>query len=246
MTDSREDASRQILEIIRTNLREGVTKLPSERSLANTLGISRNMLRESLIWLEAQGAIEIKGREGVFAKEYQMGISRIDNDKIGIWPEEYIRQVMEIRFIVEVPAAGLAARRRNVEDISKICSCIKNLAAASSSKGDNDDSSMWDAFFHSTIIDSTHNPLLSRIYENFSAFMQRFIAFRRKRLLALNIAPDQIVYEHQRILESINNKDEKEAMFHMKEHLGKTLEVYDVNPHILENLGIAEEVLPFV
>lgn len=245
MTDSREEISQRILEFIRNQLREGVMKLPSERCLAETFGVSRSMLRESLLYLEAQGAVEIRERRGVFAKKCLMDISGIDNNKIGIWPEEYIRHVMEIRFIVEVPAASLAARRRTSEDISRISSCIQNLSDASASTGDSNESTIWDAYFHSTVIDSSHNPLLSRIYESFSAFMQNFIAFRRKRLLALNIASDQIVSEHQSILEAIIEQDEEKAAACMKGHLGKTLGMYEVEHHLLESLCIAGGIPPF-
>ncbi|MCE1206748.1 MAG: winged helix-turn-helix domain-containing protein, partial [Spirochaetia bacterium] len=42
------------------------TKLPPERELAQSLGVSRNLLREAMITLEAMGYIEIRERQGAF------------------------------------------------------------------------------------------------------------------------------------------------------------------------------------
>lgn len=233
MADSKKETVEKILEIIREYKKSGIDKLPPERTLAAELKISRSMLRESLARLEAMGTVEIRNRGGVFIRKTLPDLSEFDVERIGIWPEEYIRHVMEIRFIVEIPASRLAARRRTEEDIARMRSCVVNLANVSFPDS-GDEASLWDAYFHSTVIDSSHNPLLSRMYERFSAFMRNFIAFRRKRLKALNMASEKNVREHERILDSIIRQDEDGAAESMKEHLGKNLGMYEIESPLLE------------
>ncbi len=58
-----------LLELIETlNLREG-DRLPSERSLAERLKVSRNTVRETLKELAALGRVEIRDRSGCYVKQ---------------------------------------------------------------------------------------------------------------------------------------------------------------------------------
>lgn len=62
----------QIAQQLAADLDAGIfvagTKLPPERELATSLGVSRTSLREALLALEFAGRIEIRDRAGVFVK----------------------------------------------------------------------------------------------------------------------------------------------------------------------------------
>ncbi|MCM2292713.1 FadR family transcriptional regulator [Allorhizobium sp. BGMRC 0089] len=80
------------------------TRLPAERELAQTLGVSRPSLREALIALEIEGTIEIRMGSGIYAlstgKTAQMSRS------LGESPMELMqaRAVIESAVIVQVAA----------------------------------------------------------------------------------------------------------------------------------------------
>jgi len=58
----------QILSLIRKDELAPGARLPPERELANTLGVSRPSLREALIALEIGGQIEIRMGSGVYGR----------------------------------------------------------------------------------------------------------------------------------------------------------------------------------
>jgi GntR family transcriptional repressor for pyruvate dehydrogenase complex len=236
MARSRKELGEKLMKIIRNQMEKGLDKLPSERELARELHVSRNLLREIIIVFEAKGILEVQERQGIFIRNKLLDVLDANLETLTIWPEEYIRHVMELRFLIEIPAAALAARRRKPEHLEKMRYCIENLGKVRFPDSEGE-ASIWDAYFHSCIVESSQNPLLSRIYENFSAFMKNFIAFRRKRLYAVNIDPQTILNEHKAILDAIFNQDEKAASSCMREHLSKNLEKYDNDENVQKHLS---------
>ncbi|MFP4482176.1 MAG: FadR/GntR family transcriptional regulator [Thermovirgaceae bacterium] len=235
MARSRKELGEKLMKIIKRQMRKGVEKLPPERELAHELQISRNLLREILVAFDAKGIVEIRERQGVFIRNNLLDVLDTNLETLTIWPEEYIRHVMELRFLIEIPAAALSARRRKPDHLDKMRSCIENLAKVDFPDIEGE-ASTWDAYFHSSVVESSQNPLLSRIYENFSAFMKNFIAFRRKRLYAVNIDPQTILNEHKMIFEAIAAQDEEAASRYMREHLSKNLEKFEKDENVKKHL----------
>lgn len=242
MKPSRKIVADKILEVVRECFNKGIDKLPAERELARALGISRNMLREALVDLEVRGVLEIREKQGIFIKKTPLEVLDVNLSNMTIWPEEFIQHVMEVRFIIEVPSAMLAANNRTDEEIEKIRTCIETLSALKFPDSEGE-AGLWDAYFHSTIVESSHNPLLSRMYENFSAFMKNFIAFRRKRLYAVNVNPEMILSEHKMILDDIISQDGKSAAMHMRDHLSKNLQNYRTGKDSMDYFSDSEMFL---
>ena len=62
------------------------TRLPSERDLAEQLGVSRPSVREALIALEVQGKVEVRVGAGVFVSRARTGqIRSITTNPRSIW-----------------------------------------------------------------------------------------------------------------------------------------------------------------
>lgn len=201
------------------------TKLPPERELAQSLGVSRNLLREAMITLEAMGYIEIRERQGAFiinpyAEDFTAGLKFVS-----LWPDDMLIHVMEMRKVVEVPIAGLAALRRTDEELARMKECVGMLIQAhqepdgGASKG-----AQWDSLLHMQIVNSAHNPLLTRLYEALSATMDRYISMSRAKLLALPAWPAKIVAEHRLLVETIEAKDAARAEDAQRQHLESALE----------------------
>lgn len=200
-------------------------RLPPERELALSLGVSRNLLREAMITLEAMGYLEIRERQGAFiinpyAEDFASGLKFVS-----LWPDDMLIHVMEMRKVVEVPIAGLAALRRRNEELARMKQCIDMLIQAhqepdgGASKG-----AQWDSLLHMQIVNAAHNPLLTRLYEALSATMDRYISMSRLRLLALPGWPSKIVAEHREIVDAIEAGDAGRAEKAQRQHLESALE----------------------
>ena len=117
-----QDALGQIEEaILQGKLKPG-DRLPPERELVDTMGVSRPTLREALRALEHKGLIEV--RTGVKGGAYvkAVGIDQIVNDMDLLIRHKRIsvRHLYEFREGVEGNAAGLATERAQEEDVDQL------------------------------------------------------------------------------------------------------------------------------
>lgn len=87
-----------------------------EEEIADELGVSRNPVRESIRALEATGLIEVIPRRGAY-------VSNFDHDDL--------RQLLEVRSVLEAYAAELAAANRTDDDLAELDRCITEGTAAS-------------------------------------------------------------------------------------------------------------------
>lgn len=182
-------------------------ELPSERDLAEDLGVGRGSLRECLAVLDFLGAIESKGNRKKVVRDahyIQRAIafiklcSRIDSQKT----------LVEFRLVNETHIAELACARATEEDLSAIHDAVKAL-----------EERPWDASadvaFHEALAAASHNEVLSATLNLFISMITDF----RNRFYSL---PDYVVQaqeSHQAIYEAIRDKDVSRARYEMERHL---------------------------
>ena len=87
-----------------------------EDKLAEQLGVSRNPVREAIHSLEATGLVEVVPRRGAYVVELDL---------------DDVRQLLELRGLIEGYAAELASHRSNEDDIAALDRCIERGANAS-------------------------------------------------------------------------------------------------------------------
>ncbi|HTH94231.1 MAG TPA: FCD domain-containing protein [Rhodocyclaceae bacterium] len=134
-------------------------KLPTEHALAEQFSVSRSVVREVVARLCAEGLVETRQGSGTFVAKRPRVLSfeRMRTELL---------QVMELRRIVEVEAAGLAAERRSEADLAAIRASLDAMdkALASGASG-----AAADDAFHETIAAAANNPYLQRVVNFVSA-----------------------------------------------------------------------------
>ncbi|GAB6180459.1 FadR/GntR family transcriptional regulator [Desulfotomaculum defluvii] len=183
-------------------------KLIPERELAEKLEVGRSAVREAYRALEAIGIIEIKPGEGTFVRE--MGFkSMTDIMSLAVQTgKNSIFELLELRKIVEVEAAALAAQRRTEEDIQMIKKALDEMEK-DIQKGNLGDIS--DIKFHYTICAAAHNSLLNKLMSSISETMKREMVTVREKLYRVPGTPTRLLEEHKKIFEAIIKGDELEA-----------------------------------
>jgi GntR family transcriptional repressor for pyruvate dehydrogenase complex len=176
-------------------------KLPSERVLAEQLGVSRTTIREAIRVLEAEGYIVSKrGANG--------GITVLDQSKDEMrlrpllaqrMPE--LEQAFEYRIAVEGDAAYFAALRRSKADLQKMRKAFKVLSGGRETARFR----AADSNFHLAIADAAHNPFMKEAIEKVRAFM--WMPVDRLVVGVFETANDL----HAVILEAIENQNADEA-----------------------------------
>lgn len=193
--------------IVHGNLSPGDKLLP-ERELAEKLQVGRSAVREAYRSLEAIGVIEIKPGEGTFVRE--MG-SKSMTDIISLavlTGKNSIAELLELRKIVEVEAAALAAQRRTEEDMQMIQLALNEMAN-DIQKGNLGDAS--DIKFHYAICAAAHNSLLIKLMSSISETMKKEMFTVREKLYKTPGTPARLFEEHKNIFEAIKKGDEHEA-----------------------------------
>ena len=221
METKRERLIQLLLDEIKMGKFSGQAKLPAERILAEELGVTRALLREALLTMEGMGYLNIAGREGIYitdngARDVTSGMASLSQ-----WPTAMSGNTLEVRLILEVPAAEIAARNRTGRDLERMEECLRVLSGLDR-KDDSDyqQGDYWDSMLHETIIRATRNELLIRIYEGLLSLMKSFT--ERHRAVLFREIPgwaEQAFREHERIVEAIRARRSKSAGEAMRDHL---------------------------
>ncbi len=225
MEKKREDLVRHLQKMILDPSVFSRGKLPPERELATKLGVSRALLREAIITLEALGYIEIRERQGAYIKAPESADFSASMKYATFWPGDLLINLMEMRLLIEPPIAGQAALRRSEEDLSRMRACVAQLAAVQNNpdKGSST-GAQWDSMLHMLVVEAAKNPLLTRLYEGMRSIMDNYITISRLRLLALDTWPLKILSEHSALVEAIAVRDAEKAFEAQRRHLSGALE----------------------
>jgi len=224
MEKKREELLRKLQEMIKSPDAFPDGRLPPERLLAESLKVSRNLLREAMITLEAWGHIEIRERQGAFVVSPDPDDFAASLKFASLYPDDMLINLMEMRLLIEPPIAGVAALRRTEGELADMKNCVAKLVEVHDSPSRGASSgAQWDSMLHSLVVQAARNPLLTRLYEGLSATMDKYIVLSRVKLLALENWPQKIIKEHRALVAAIEAGDEFAAEEAQKQHLRSAL-----------------------
>ncbi|CAH1656902.1 FadR family transcriptional regulator [Hyphomicrobiales bacterium] len=122
-----EQIASQIEQMIRAEELPAGSRLPGERELADTLGVSRPSLREALIALETAGLIEVRGGGGTFVRPAQASVGIFSfTGEMDLGPGTL--EQFEARRAIEPACAELAASYATPEQISALEASLRRMA----------------------------------------------------------------------------------------------------------------------
>lgn len=202
--------------IIKGTFRSG-QKLPSEMDLAERFSVSRTTVREALRSLADDGLVrKVPGAGGgsfVTAVDHH---SLGDQIKVGVATTLRLgtlsmREILQVRNALEVPAAGLAAGARTEVQLAELRRCVdevKNLQLGDPRIAD------LDARFHSVTAESSGNRMLG-------AFVRALHeATRPVQYFQFTEADGrETVLQHIAIVRALTSGDEDDAHAAMRAHL---------------------------
>jgi len=168
----------KIIELIQNGNYAQGDKLPSERELAQLLNVSRNVLREAIVSLVSVGVIEVRDRQGIFIKNINDRGSLEALNSMQMLPVDFVSYQLEVRLIISVPAAKLAAQRRTDEDLRKLHDCYNSfINCPYTTQEELIENCKWEALLHHLVAEAAHNPILSRVNESINALLKKTICF---------------------------------------------------------------------
>lgn len=198
--------------IIAESLHPG-DKLPGERELAERMGVSRTVVREAIRALSVRGLVKVRSGCGTYiqgptSKDMAANIGLF----LRLWqtPEPY-RKIYEIRRMLEVEAAGLAAQRATADDHAALEAAIAGMVARQDTQGYVES----DLAFHQAIATAAHNELFNVLLGPIADLLREFIVQSTR---APGSMQDGIEY-HKEILRQIRGQNIGAARQAMHDHL---------------------------
>ena len=141
LEDNASLARARLLALMANGLSGTDGRLPTERDMAQTLGVGRRAVRRALEALEAEGLIWRKQGKGTFAGQPPDPRQVLAADILG---ETNFIDVMEARLCIEPALAALCAKRALPADIER----MRNLARRIVEAPDPDSIELWDGALH--------------------------------------------------------------------------------------------------
>ncbi len=199
-------------------------KLPTEREMCESFGVSRTALREALRRLSARGLINIQKGSGMYVSEIKIedAIKTLDLYYDLKFDKNLLSQIIEVRSIFEPEIARLAAINRTKKDLDELAT---NLIEFEACDPDNTQQEAdLDNRFHLIITKATLNPIVQITMEPIYSLLPRM-----RNYIYGNIDGEKrtTLKFHHSILDAIRMQDENQACEIMKDHLERTRVIYN-------------------
>jgi GntR family transcriptional regulator, transcriptional repressor for pyruvate dehydrogenase complex len=209
----------ETVERLGTAIRLGIlgpgVRLPSERELADQLGISRSTLRQAITTLVESGHLmSVRGRGGGTFVVQEPPLA--EGSPTGPVRKDW-REVLDLRAAIEVGTATLAADRASDEDLALMRECVDRMAVAA----DFDDYRRADIRFHMAIAEASGVPRLVGLVGEVEAEVSELIAYIAHPPEVL----DHSNAEHARMIDALERRDATRAVRLLRRHLDGTLHI---------------------
>lgn len=190
------------------------SRLPTEQQLSVKLGVSRNVIREAIAQLRADGLVEARQGVGAFvlAPEQRAAI-RIDRQTLK--EAGNIERLFELRSILETEAARLAATRHSGEQLAAIKAHLDRMGGEEKWEEGSIDA---DLAFHREVARATGNTYI-HTFISFVCEQIRQTIYIARRTNPLHHLVQVNVGEHVRIFDAIRRRDAEAAADAMRAHI---------------------------
>lgn len=187
-------------------------RLPAERELAASMGVSRSSLREALRALTVLGVTDMRHGTGTYVSSLEPELLVRPLSFVLSLSEHASDQLFEARKVVEPAMAALAAGRIDEATVERLDACVDRARAAI---GDAEAFMETDLELHDTIREAAGNAILGRFMESIRALG---LASRR-RTGSRRAVQEQTVKDHRAIVAALRAHDAEAASAAMLDHL---------------------------
>jgi DNA-binding FadR family transcriptional regulator len=192
-------------------------RLPSERELAQTFGVSRPTVREAIIALELDDLVEVRLGSGVYVKNRHPPSGGESAKDIGPF------ELLEARRLIEGESCALAALRIDEGQLGQLSDLIAEMRL------DNRQNEVLmsedaDRRFHELIAAATQNSAMvaavQMLWESRARSPQNHLMDDRSR--ARGMRPS--IEEHKAILRALKQRDPDAARAAMQAHISRVID----------------------
>ena len=191
--------------LLRGILRPG-EKLPSERELAEKLGVSRPSLRDALAELQDRGLLVARAGSGVFVAELLDAAFSDSLVRLFASHDEALFDYIAFRRDLEGMSAERAARYGSDTDLQVIDTIFRKMEAAHQSRDPTDEARL-DAEFHMSIAEASHNIVMLHILRAMFNLLHQGVFYNRQMIFRQRATRDDLLDQHRAINVALQARD---------------------------------------
>ncbi len=208
-------------------------KLPSERRMAESFGVSRPVVRETLRTLAERNLVEISPGRGAYVRAASLSDAARPLKQLLRRGRATPRDLVEARKMIECESALLAATRAEEGDLHSMEAALHGFETQAGLL----EQARCDVSFHMSIIRAARNPVIETMYSSITSMTVELML----RSLADPAVAHLALPYHRRIYEAIRSRDPDRARLEMADHLAVAEKRYgeDLN-RTLDSLALRE------
>jgi DNA-binding FadR family transcriptional regulator len=213
-TQRSEEVRLQIERAIRSGQFAPGERLPSERELVETFGVSRVSVREAIRALEALGFVKVYQGRGAFVTDRRSGFG----EPLARWLELHRDEVLEllnVRGALDELASAGAAASGTKKKLAAIEAAQTAFAEAVATHAETAEVVAADVGFHLAVAEASGNRLLYDLLSD----LHVYLAESRHAVLAPPNRPAQSASDHAAIVDAIRARDVEAARAATARHI---------------------------
>lgn len=207
MAEKNERAYERVIEHIKNEIWQGALKrgerLPPERELAESLGVSRNSVREAIRTLSLLGFVSSTQGAGNFVTcDIEQNLRESLRMMVLLGETNYL-QISQLRRGLEGENARLAAERITPKQAAR----LGELARLMREEADPQRASVYDQEFHLLLCDASGNRLIKSLFSAMLSTINDFISTMYVRIMADPEQAQALHTAHQRLADALAARD---------------------------------------
>lgn len=208
-----------VRELIETKQLRPGERLPTERELAQLLGVSRVPIREAMRTLATQGLVDVRRGQGMFVAKDSLDATVAQLTTALLQQRDLLVELFAVRRLLEPASAQWAAARADPARITTLQRIIAQMrAAAAANPPDVETMASLDLRLHVAIAATADNRVLVRIMEA----LQDLHREQLESSLRYRNRVHETMEDHIRIVDAIAARDPVEARAAMIDHIARS------------------------
>jgi len=193
-------------------------RLPSERALAERFDVSRTLVREAIIVLEIQGAVEVRGGSGIYVCVSPVAPNRSTTFTPPAGPGPF--ELLRARCLIESEIASVAAETRKDADLDRIFAALAAMREHMHDKAANEAA---DRLFHLRIAESTGNGVLLQMVTGLWDHTKAPIWSQMESHFHTPALRQASQDDHQRVFTALLERNAEAARAAMRAHIERVI-----------------------
>ena len=233
---------RQIEELILRGILRPGARLPSERELADRLGVSRPSLRDAVAQLETSGLLATRAGAGIYVADVLGGAFSPALIDLFSRHDEALFDALSFRRDMEGLASERAARLGSDTDLAVIAALFAKMEQAHKDRA-TDLEGQLDAQFHMAIIEAGHNVIMLHMMRSMYDLLQGGVFYNRQVMFQQHTSRAALLDQHRAINSALQSRDPAAARGAVEAHLDYVLAALTDNQRALRNEQVAQQRL---